>query len=85
VRLQPSKAFTRGQTLHEGGFVKEYKVLTQKDKWFSGKFDPERLEAALNGYAAQGWAVATAATASFPGLMGGNRDEMIVLLEREKA
>ena len=22
----------------------QYKILTQKDKWFSGKFDPEKLE-----------------------------------------
>ena len=32
--------------------MKEYKVLTQKDKWFSGKFNPETLEQALNAYAA---------------------------------
>lgn len=35
--------------------TKEYKVLTQKDKWFSGKFDPAKLEEALNAYAEQGW------------------------------
>jgi hypothetical protein len=28
--------------------MKVYKVLTQKDKWFSGKFDPEILEKDLN-------------------------------------
>jgi hypothetical protein len=33
----------------------EYKVLTQNDKMFSGRFDPEILEASLNGYAADGW------------------------------
>lgn len=33
--------------------MKEYKVLTQKDKWFSGKFDPQALENALNSYAEQ--------------------------------
>lgn len=63
--------------------MKEYKVLTQKDKWFSGKFDPERLEQAINSYAAQGWRVVTAATASFPGLFSSNREEMIVILERD--
>ena len=61
--------------------VWEYKVLTQKDKWFSGKFDPERLEAAMNSYAKQGWRVMAVTTASIAGF-GGNRDEMIVVLER---
>lgn len=64
--------------------MKEYKVLTQKDKWFSGKFDPEALEKALNAYAQQGWQVVSATTAEFPGFIGGKRDEMIVILEREK-
>ncbi len=62
--------------------VAEYKVLTQKDKWFSGKFDPERLEQALNAYAKQGWRVRGVTSASIPGLMGGNRDELIVVMER---
>jgi hypothetical protein len=30
-------------------------VITQKDKWFSGKFDPEKVEGVLNFYAKQGW------------------------------
>lgn len=64
--------------------MKEYKVLTQKDKWFSQKFDPEALEKALNSYASQGWKVVSAATATFPGLFSGNREEMIVIMEREK-
>ena len=64
--------------------MKEYKVLTQKDKWFSSKFDPESLEKALNSYAEQGWRVVSAATASFPGWFGNNREEIIFILEREK-
>jgi hypothetical protein len=63
----------------------EYKVLTQKDKWFSGKFDPERLEAAINAYAQQGWCVSVATTASFPGFFASNREEMIIIMERERA
>jgi hypothetical protein len=59
--------------------MKEYKVLTQKDKWFSGKFDPENLERALNAYADQGWRVISCATAE-----AGNREEIIVILERDK-
>lgn len=63
--------------------MKEYKVMTQKDKWFAGKFDPELLEKAINSYAEQGWQVVTIATASIPGF-AGNRDEMVVLLARDK-
>jgi len=62
--------------------MKEYKVLTQKDKFFSNKFDPEKLEQALNAYAEQGWHVLSVTTASIPGF-GGARDEVIVIFERE--
>ena len=61
---------------------KEYKVLTQKDKWFSGKFDPAKLEGAINAYAKQGWRFVGCATASIPSLMGGPREEMVVIMER---
>ena len=61
---------------------KEYKVLTQKDKWFSDKFDPEKLEGAINAYARQGWRVIGCATASIPGLIVGSREEMVIILER---
>jgi len=60
----------------------EYKVLSQKDKWFSGKFDPELLEKAMNAYAAQGWRVIGCATADIPGF-GGPRQEFITVMERE--
>ena len=69
---------------HQEETMKEYKVLTQKDKWFSQKFDPEVLEKALNSYASQGWKVVSAVTATFPGFIGGNREEMVVILERDK-
>ena len=62
--------------------MKEYKVLTQKDKWFSGKFSPENLEDALNSYAEQGWIVIATATADIPGF-GCNRQELIIILERD--
>jgi hypothetical protein len=62
--------------------MKNYKVLTQKDKWFSGKFDPEKLEQALNGYAEQGWRAISCATADIPGF-GGSRQEFITILERD--
>jgi len=62
--------------------MKQYKILSQKDKWLSSKFDPQKLENALNAYAEQGWEVKSAVTATFPGLTGG-REEMIVILERQ--
>lgn len=61
----------------------EYKVLSQKDRFFSGKFNPQKLEDALNSYAEQGWKVIACATASFPGFTG-HREELITLMEREK-
>lgn len=66
-----------------GKDMKKYKVLTQKDKWFSGKFDPMNLETALNAYAEQGWRVISCATADVPGF-GGSRQEFITVLERDE-
>lgn len=63
--------------------MKEYKVLTQKDRFFGGKFDPEKLEKAMNSYASEGWEVVSVATASIPSITGA-REEMIVILKREK-
>ena len=63
--------------------MKEYKVMSQKDKWLSSKFDPEKLEQAINAYAEEGWEVISIATATIPGLTGG-REEMIVVFDREK-
>ena len=62
--------------------MKQYKVMSQKDKFFSRKFDPEILEQAINSYAAQGWRVVSVATATIPGF-GGNREELIVVFERD--
>lgn len=59
-----------------------YKVLTQKDKFFIGKFDPMKLEDALNSYAEQGWRLVSCATADIPSL-GGQRQEFIAVLERK--
>ena len=63
--------------------MKRYKVLSQKDKWFSGKFDPMNLETALNAYAEQGWRVISCATADIPSF-GGARQEFITVLERDE-
>jgi len=58
--------------------MKEYKVMTQKDKWFSGKFDPIKLEDALNSYAQQGWTLVSCATAD----ISESRQEFVAVLER---
>jgi hypothetical protein len=65
-----------------GGCMKKYKILTQKDRFFGGKFDPEKLESAINSYVPEGWQVRAVTTASFPGF-GSSREEMIVVLEKE--
>jgi hypothetical protein len=59
----------------------EYKVITMKDRAFSGKFDPEKLETMLNNYAAEGWIMKATTTAEIPGMMG-SREEIIFILER---
>ena len=64
-----------------GRLMPQYKVLTQKDRYFSGKFSPEKLEAAIKGYAEQGWRVISMATARIPSV-GRDREELVVLLER---
>lgn len=59
----------------------QYKVVTMKDRFFSGKFDPEKLEAMLNSYAGEGWTLKAVTTAEVPGF-GNKREEIIFILER---
>lgn len=61
----------------------EYKVLSQNDRWFFGKMDPAKLEVALNELAKDGWRVVSSASQAFQGLIRGDRDEMVIILERE--
>ena len=63
--------------------MKEYKVLTQKDTWFSGKFDPRKLEDAINSYSLQGWTLKAAFSAEVPAIWGKSREEAIIILERD--
>jgi hypothetical protein len=42
----------------------EYKVLTERDKRFTGGFDPDTLEATLNSYASEAWRLVEAVPAS---------------------
>jgi hypothetical protein len=61
-----------------------YKVVTLKDRYFGGKFDPALLQSALNDYASEGWRLKEAVTADIPGIgiVGGSRNEIIFVLER---
>lgn len=64
--------------------MKEYLIISQKDKWFSGRFDAATLTKVLNEHARQGWCVVTMATASRETLVSiQDKDELIVLLERD--
>lgn len=58
----------------------EYKVLTQRDRMI-GKFDPEKLETALNTYAEEGWRFVGVATADVAAITG-KKQEAIFILER---
>ena len=64
--------------------LKEYKVLTPRDERFAGAFSPEKLEQVLNACAAQGWHVVSVATVPVPDAAGGQRNEMIAILGRDK-
>lgn len=58
----------------------EYKVLTQSDSRFFGRFNPESLEAALNSLAADGWRVVESILAT--SLWKSAKSDIIVILER---
>ena len=58
-------------------------MLTQKDKWFSGKSDPETLEKVLNSYAQEGWKVITSVSMTVPSFSLG-QNELMIILERDK-
>lgn len=78
----PQSVSSGPQPLSDGGGERRvYKVLTQKDRFFGGKFDPEKLEGALNAYAAEGWQVAGIATADIAS-WGSSRQELVVVMER---
>lgn len=62
--------------------MKKYKVMTQKDRFFGGKFNPEKVEEALNSLASEGWGLVGVASAEFPSLTGG-RQELVLFLEKE--
>ena len=81
----PFEVHATGFTTEEGQpatSTREYKVLTQRDKFFAGKFDFGRLEDAINYYARQGWVVRGLVTPQVTGFSGGPKEEIMVLLEK---
>jgi len=61
----------------------EYKILTERDSRFSGKFDLDQLETALNSYATEGWKIAGGLSAS--SIWKSSKTEILIFLERERA
>lgn len=67
---------------------REYRVITQRDEMFGGRFNPEQLELSLNQLAADGWRVVSIASADVSTFMGtfwsgrSARQELVVVLER---
>ena len=71
---------------HLGGTIlKEYKVLSQRDNWFTGNFSSERVEEVLNHLAQEGWRVITITTVSAQMTIAGNRQDVLIFLERDRA
>jgi hypothetical protein len=68
--------------------TKVYKVITQHDEFFGGKFDPVKLETLINTLAAEGWRVVAVTAADVSTFFGsfwggrGARQEMVVFMEK---
>lgn len=60
----------------------EYKVLSQKDPCFGGRFDADALEHTLNELSRQGWHVLNCQMAAIDGGSGNLRDELLIVLRR---
>jgi hypothetical protein len=80
IAAAPQPAAKRGERV--------YKVVTQRDDYFGGKFDPLKLEQLMNDLAADGWRVVAITAADVSTFFGsfwsgrGARQEIIVFLER---
>jgi hypothetical protein len=61
----------------------EYKVLTQQDRRWSGKFSAETLEQTLNSLAAEGWRVVGTFPVASPWTL--STSQVMIILERERS
>ncbi len=55
---------------------KQYRVVTEKGNRFTGTFNPQKLERALNGNAADGWHVVGSTWKSMSA-------QVVVIMERD--
>lgn len=68
--------------------TKVYRVITQRDEFFGGKFDPVTLTMLINKFALDGWrvvAITAADVSTFFGTFWAGRDareELVVFLEK---
>lgn len=60
--------------------MKEYKVITDKDSRFTGRFNAENLETTLNSYASEGWQAVTISRDSWASM----KVRVVIILERER-
>lgn len=60
----------------------EYKVLSQNDPCFGGRFDADALEHALNKLSRQGWHVLNCQMAAIAVDSGELQDELLIVLRR---
>lgn len=61
----------------------EYKVISQRDKFWGNRYNPEEIEAHLNELGEQGWEFVLAINSDSAGVMT-NRSEMIMIFKRKK-
>lgn len=61
----------------------EYKVVTQRDGLWSGRFDAEALSLLLNRLGEQGWRLVESSASSIPALLTRQREELLLVFERE--
>ena len=85
VRKVITKVPLEGGRLMENTGFKEYKIISQRDHWFTSNFNKEEMERALNELALDGWRLITAETVGYgTGGFGGNREELYFFLERDR-
>ena len=82
VYLEPSLTVAANWPKTKERTVKVFKVMTQKDRAFGGKFNPEKIEEALNSMGKEGWEIDGVTSAEFPSLTGG-RQELVIFLSKE--
>ncbi len=63
--------------------MKQYKVITQNDKLWRGKFSIDKLNELLNTYAKEGWIVKSITTGDINTGLGRARQEIIIVLEAD--